>query len=74
MSAARYLERLRVKLIDQADASLKAHPDDPSAFGYGKAIGIQMGLKMAEELYQSVLNEQEVDIDAGDRLKPPQRR
>lgn len=73
MSAQRYLTRLRDAQITHAEASLKPNPDDKSEFGYGKAIGLQMGLKLAQELYETVLNEQE-EPDGSDRHATHRRR
>ena len=51
-----YLRKLKELQAEYADAKL-ASPSDPTAFGYGQASGELRGLKRAEQLLTSVIEE-----------------
>jgi hypothetical protein len=54
----RFLEELR-ELRQKHSASALAPPEDKrNEFGYGKACGIDEGLRRAEELYEQCLGQQ----------------
>lgn len=53
----KYLQRLKEEQTNCLD--LLATPNDPTAFGYGKASGLYNGLRRAERLFEEVVGEEE---------------
>ena len=53
----RFLTRLKEEQNQCID--LLATPNDPTAFGYGKASGIIYGLRLAERVFEEVIGEEE---------------
>jgi hypothetical protein len=53
----------------RAQAALESltNPEDKTPFGYGQAVGRLEGLALAEATLNRLLNEPEVDADAGRR-------
>lgn len=54
------LKRFLVALKEEQSGciDLLATPNNPTAFGYGKASGILYGLRRAEQLFEEVLGEE----------------
>ena len=57
----RFLAELQELKLKTAEASLQPSAEDQNEFGYGKACGKQLGLKLAEEMLNRILSESEDD-------------
>lgn len=65
MSAVqRCLERLDEAKATAAVESLSPADADKNAFGFGRACGIQQGLKIARQIIETVLSESDQDHDS----------
>ena len=56
---SRYLQELKAVQMKMNEAAVKPPAEERNAFGYGRACGRAEGLKMAEELLDRVLKDNE---------------
>ena len=68
---ARYLGRLDELKRQEAEKGLQPASELQTEFGYGRACGIQLGIKLAEEALNTILNEQDEDDGISRRSSRP---
>jgi len=61
----RFLALLKEQIAQHADEAFVPGASNQNAFGYGKACGIREGLKIAEALFEKVLDEEIQEVRGG---------
>lgn len=65
MTPERFLDELRELRQQYAAAALAPSDEKRTEFGYGQVCGIDRGLKIAEQLYEKIITEQEQEERGG---------